>query len=140
MTVSRRAFLASGAAFVMARPAFAATGFRDYTPGMIQTMLSEGKTVFVDYAADWCGTCARQKRVILGLLKENPAYRKSVEFVRVDWDDFRKADVTTSRRIPRRSTLIVLKGDQELGRIVAGTGQAEIKGLMDTALSAATTS
>ncbi len=39
--------------------------------------------------------------------------------------------------IPRRSTLVVLQGDKELGRIVAQTGKAEIKALVDTALAAA---
>ena len=32
--------------------------------------------------------------------------------------------------------LVVLKGDKELGRIVAGTGKDEIKALMDVALAA----
>ena len=39
--------------------------------------------------------------------------------------------------IPRRSTLVVLKGDKELGRVVAETGRDKIKALMDTALAAA---
>lgn len=142
MTLSRRSFLAAGAvgaAALVARPALAkATGFVDYTPGMVQTLLTEGRTVFVDYAADWCGTCKRQERVIDALIRENPAYARHVALVRVDWDDYRRAEVTTSRNIPRRSTLLVLKGDRELGRIVAGTGEAEIKALMDTALQAAT--
>jgi thioredoxin 1 len=33
---------------------------------------------------------------------------------------------------------VILKGDKELGRIVAGTAKEEIKALMDTALQAAT--
>jgi hypothetical protein len=33
---------------------------------------------------------------------------------------------------------VVLKGELELGRIVAQTGTADIKALMDTALAAAT--
>lgn len=138
MSPSRRSFLASTTALILAGPALAAPGFQDYTPGLIDGLLKQGKTVFVDYAADWCGTCAKQERVIQALMQENPAYAKNVVFVRVDWDDFRKAEVTTSRRIPRRSTLIVLKGGDELGRIVAGTGKSEIQALMDTALTAAT--
>jgi hypothetical protein len=39
--------------------------------------------------------------------------------------------------VPRRSTLVVLKGDQEPGRIVAGTAREDIKALMDLALQAA---
>ncbi|MBN9671776.1 thioredoxin family protein [Labrenzia aggregata] len=109
-----------------------------YTPGLIEEQLAAGKTVFVDYAASWCGTCARQERVINALRSSNPAYNDAIVFVRVDWDDYRGHAVTTSRKIPRRSTLLVLKGDKELGRIVAGTGEAQIKALLDTGLQAGT--
>ncbi|MEL6964376.1 MAG: thioredoxin family protein, partial [Pseudomonadota bacterium] len=102
----------------------------DYTPGLIQDALADGKTVFVDFAADWCSTCARQERVINELRAENPAYDEHILFVRVDWDDFGREDVSTSRNIPRRSTLLVLRGDDELGRIVAGTGTDEIRALL----------
>ena len=133
----RRTFLTALAATpFLARAAQAAPGFTDYTPGLIQAELAAGKTVFVDYAADWCGTCRTQERVIQALRAENPAYDAAMSFVRVDWDDFRRHEVTTSRGIPRRSTLLVLRGDQELGRIVAGTSRDQIAGLMDLGLAA----
>lgn len=135
--MKRRTFLAALATLpALSLPAFAGTV--DYTPGALEAALKDGKTVFVDYAADWCGTCARQERVINALRAANPAYDQNVVFMRVDWDDYGKADVTRSRKIPRRSTLIVLKGDQELGRIVAGTAESQIKALMDVALKAST--
>ncbi|THH35341.1 thioredoxin [Aliishimia ponticola] len=140
--MQRRTFLtASLLAAVAPALAFASDSmiqFDDSDP--IQTALAEGKTVFVDYSATWCGTCARQARVIDALRSQNPDYDANIVFVNVDWDDYKSAPVTTSRNIPRRSTLLVLKGDAELGRIVAGTAEAEIKALMDTALKAATTS
>ena len=64
----------------------------------------------------------------------NPAYDEAMVFVRVDWDDFGRHAVTTSRKIPRRSTLLVLKGSKELGRIVAGTRVSDIEALMDLGL------
>lgn len=103
----------------------------------IKAALAEGKTVFVDFAADWCSTCARQERVINALRAENPEYDANIVFVRVDWDEFGRAPVVVDRNIPRRSTLIALKGDAELGRIVAGTSKEDIKTLMDRALAAA---
>ena len=136
MKLTRRTLLISAAA-AAATPAFAAPGFVDYTPGLIDSLLKDGKTVFVDYAADWCSTCARQERVIQALLAEHPAYKDAMTFVRVDWDQYKSAKVTTSRKIPRRSTLLVLKGDAELGRIVAGTSEADIKALLDTGMKAA---
>ncbi len=137
----RRTLLAALAALpALSLPAFAGGSTVDYTPGVIETALAQGKTVFVDYAADWCSTCARQERILGQLRDENPAYDQNILFVRVDWDEYGRAPVATSRKIPRRSTLIVLKGDQELGRIVAGTGQSQIKALMDKALAAAQSS
>lgn len=110
-----------------------AADFIAYKPGLVQAALQNGKTVFIDYATDWCTTCAAQERAIKALRKENSAYKKMV-FVRVDWDEYSGDDISTKYRIPRRSTLIVLKGNKELGRIVAGTSKSKIKALMDKGL------
>lgn len=130
----RRSFLAL-ALMLSTAPAMASE-MLDYAPGLIKQALADGKTVFVDYAADWCSTCARQERVIATLREQNPQYDQAMVFVRVDWDDYRRHEVSTSRNIPRRSTLIVLRGDQELGRIVAGTGTDAIRALMDQGVGA----
>ena len=136
--MDRRSFLAASAAFAAFSPMAQAGGMtKDYTPGLIKKALADAKTVFVDYAADWCGTCKRQERVINSLRLENSAYDAAMMFVRVDWDQFGNHEVSTSRNIPRRSTLLVLKGDQELGRIVAGTSTDKIRALMDKGLAAA---
>ncbi len=130
--MNRRFFLALTTAVTLALPAMA--GFIAYEPGVIENALAEGKTVFVDYHATWCVTCKAQKRVLDKLLRENPAYEAAMTFVRVDWDTYSEHEVTTSRNIPRRSVLIVLKGDQELGRIVADTSEEAIKALLDLGL------
>ncbi|MEO0937160.1 MAG: thioredoxin family protein [Pseudomonadota bacterium] len=133
----RRTFLAALAATpLLARAAHAAPGFVDYTPGLIQSELAAGKTLFVDWAADWCGTCRAQERVISDLRAQNPAYDAAMTFIRVDWDDYKRHEVTTSRNVPRRSTMIVMRGDAELGRIVAHTGRDQIAALMDLGLAA----
>ncbi|MDP7150347.1 MAG: thioredoxin family protein [Paracoccaceae bacterium] len=109
-----------------------------YSPGVVETALAEGKTVFVDFHAVWCGTCKAQRRQMDKLMDENPAYLEHVLFVNVDWDTYSNSALVFDLEIPRRSTLVVLKGDEELGRIVAGTRREDIKALMDTALAAAT--
>ena len=68
------------------------------------------------------------------LRAKNPKYDQNLTFVRVDWDKYSSAEVSTARNIPRRSKLLVLKDDKELGRIVAGTGIDEIKALLDSGL------
>lgn len=130
----RTMFFALAAASFVPAPTFAAEGFIDYRPGVIENALASGKTVFVDYAADWCTTCKAQERVILRLLEANPRYRAAMTFVRVDWDEYGDHAVSRERGIPRRSTLLVLRDGRELGRIVAGTSEADIKALLDRGL------
>ena len=130
--MNRRDFLIATAAVTLAMPVAALAAAKDYTPDL----LAAGKTVFLDFKASWCSTCAAQERVINALVSETPAY-KAISFINVDWDEWGGSDLVKTMNIPRRSTLVVLKGDMELGRIVAGTGKAEIKALLDLALAAA---
>ncbi|MFN6977528.1 MAG: thioredoxin, partial [Gemmobacter sp.] len=59
-----------------------------------------------------------------------------IRFIDVDWDQWKSSALVAERNIPRRSTLVVLKGEREIARVVAQTGRAEIKALLDTALAA----
>ena len=131
--MNRRNFLIASAALL---PSAALAG-TDYTPGLVKSELEAGKTVFLDFKASWCSTCAAQERVINALKAADPAYEQAISFIDVDWDKYGRSDLSKGLNIPRRSTLVVLKGDQELGRIVAGTSKKSIKALMDTALNAA---
>lgn len=134
--MKRRDFIALTTAAALTPLTLSATVV-DYTPGMAQKALASGKTVFLDFSATWCSTCAAQDRVINALRDENPAYDANITFIKVDWDNFGDGKLSNALKIPRRSTLVVLKGNKELGRIVAGTSSKQIKKLMDTALSAA---
>ena len=132
--MDRRKFIVSATALA-ASPVFAGSG-TEYTPGLVEQELAAGKTVFVDFYTDWCTTCRAQQNAISALKKENPSYAETISFVSVDWDKYGTSKLAKSLKIPRRSTLVVLKGDKELGRIVAGTSKSKIQALMDKALSA----
>ena len=133
--MKRRTFIASTLALgALPFGAIAGPDFVEYRPGLIQEELAAGKTVLVDYSAKWCSTCARQARVINGLRAQNADYDAKMVFVKVDWDTYRTHEVTKTRNVPRRSTLILLRGQDELGRIVAGTSESQIQSLLDQGL------
>lgn len=132
--MNRRDVLLLGASTLLLAGRAGATNI-DYTPGLVQQRLAAGETVFVDFFAPWCGTCRTQERHIEALRAENPAYDAAMTFIRVDWDTYGRGELAQRLQIPRRSTLVLLRGDQELGRIVAGTSRSDIQALMDLGLA-----
>ncbi len=131
----RRMFLTGLAglagAGLIAGPAAAALKLVDYSPEKLQALRAAGEPVLLDFYASWCTTCRAQERVIESLM-DGGAYG-TVTVMRVDWDTYQTSQLVKDMNIPRRSTLVLLKGDKELGRVVAQTSEASIKGLLDKA-------
>jgi thiol-disulfide isomerase/thioredoxin len=135
--MQRRDFLTLAASLTLAPFAARAGEATLYTPGAAEAAMDAGKVVLLDFWASWCSTCAAQERVLAELKAANPEYEANIVFFVVDWDEHGKGELSRALNIPRRSTLVALKGREEIGRIVAGTGEAEIKALLDAALAAA---
>ena len=133
--LSRRSLILSAiavAAQLTIRPAFAAATIPS-TPEALTAAKASGKPFILDFFANWCTTCAAQHRVLDKLRSANPAY-DAIPFVQVDWDAEEHGALVRAMHVPRRSTLIVLKGDTELGRIIAETGEDKLAALLKLAL------
>lgn len=133
--MNRRFFLALGAALALAPAARGET--LHYTPGMVEDLVQDGRTVIVGFWADWCPSCRVQERMINQFRGENPAYDAHITFVRLDWDVHGQSEVVSWYAIPRRSTVLALQGDTEIGRMVGDTRPSSIRALMDATLAAA---
>ena len=131
----RRDFLLLSAAVSLA-PLAASASFVPYAPGVAEDAMARGDRIILDFYATWCSTCARQQRIMDQLRAQNPAYDQRLTLIHVDWDSYGNGDLVRRFAVPRRSTIIALKGEQELGRTVAGTSASVIQGLFDLALTA----
>lgn len=133
----RRHLLALGAAALLLPATGASAAERlFYEPGMAEAAMAEGQVILLDFFAPWCTTCRAQERVLDALRAENPDYDRVITFITVDWDAYGDGELSRALEVPRRSTLIALAGETELGRIVAGTSEEEIRALLDAAVAA----
>jgi hypothetical protein len=133
--LTRRSLLLTGLACA-ALPLPAQAQMQAYMPGLAEAAMRDGQRIVLVFGADWCSTCRRQERIMAELRAANPRYDAELTLIRVDWDMHGTGELSRALNVPRRSTLIALKGQTELGRIVAGTSARDIKALMDSALSA----
>ena len=136
--MNRRDLLIAATAAALVPAATARAGALAYEPGLIDRELAAGRTLFLDWTASWCSTCAAQGRAITALKAGNPAYEQAITFIDLDWDLWKDDEITARFNVPRRSTLIAVKGGTEIGRLVAQTSKADIEALMNAALAAAT--
>jgi thioredoxin 1 len=134
--MNRRDFVALAAGVTLMPFTAAKADWVDYTPTLLQTAIDNGDRIILDFYATWCGTCARQQRVMDQLRRENAAYDQNLTLIHVDWDTYRNSSLVTQYNVPRRSTIIALKGNVELGRTIAGTSVTDIQALFDAALNA----
>jgi thioredoxin 1 len=137
MRLNRRSALglvAALAALAATRPTLGAAQLIDYSEQSLAAAAASGEPYLIDFFATWCSTCAAQERVLDALAAESPLYA-AIPIIRVDWDQHSRGELVQQMGIPRRSTLVLMRGTSELGRLVAETRRDAIAGLLDLAAS-----
>ena len=131
MYLSRRHALivAAGFALAAAIPAFAFQATK-FTPAALADAQKTGKPVLVEVHAPWCPTCKAQAPILDKLLGSEKF--KAFQILAVDFDS-QKTDLN-ALKVNMQSTLIVYKGDKEMGRSVGVTDAAAIEALLAKAL------
>jgi thioredoxin-like negative regulator of GroEL len=125
-SVTRRslfALAASGAALMLAAPAFAQRAPAAFSQAAFDRAINAKETVVAHIHADWCSTCRTQANV-LRTLAADPAFAKT-NFLTVNFDTdraFMQANNVTSR-----SVILVFRDGREVARLNGTTNAAEIR-------------
>ena len=72
----------------------------------------------------------------MSALLDNPAY-KPVRVLRLDWDEFKKTDLKSELKVPRRSTLIAYAKGNEVDRVIAESSEDRLEAMFKAALAGA---
>jgi len=110
-------------ALVLAAPAQATPRWTPYSPEAFAAAQDSGKLVLVDVWASWCPTCKAQQP-ILEELRQDTRLADAV-FIKLDFD--REKAFLKSHRIPRQSTILAFRGEQEVLRSIAETDRLRLR-------------
>ena len=104
-----------------------------YTDQAFAAAEKAGGPILIDTFATWCDICKRQKPIIDKLLQD-PRYKDVITF-RVNFDT--QKDVMRKFNAQLQSTLIVYRGEKEMGRSVGETQEEWIDDLMSKGTASA---
>jgi len=105
-------------------------GERAFTQQAFDELRAEGKPVAVHVHATWCGVCKKQAEIVTGLLAQ-PAF-KDLTVLRADFDTDKA--VQSALHVTQRSTIVVFKGRDEVGRSAGDTDPGHLSDLLRKAL------
>jgi thiol-disulfide isomerase/thioredoxin len=126
--ILRRNFVAVAILAAVSVPALAMSSA--FTSDSFMAAQKGGKSLLVDVSAPWCPVCKAQQAV-LGELGKQERF-KSIVTLKVDFDS--QKDALKALKADKQSTLIVFKGDKEVGRVVGETKKEAIEALLAKAL------
>jgi len=103
--------------------------FQPYSAAALAAAQKADKPVVLQFRADWCPTCRIQDKV-LQTLKSEPGLDVTVFKVNFDTEK----DLKRQFKVQAQSTMIILRGDRERGRLVGDTTEAGIRTALKSAL------
>ncbi|RDU95130.1 thioredoxin [Trinickia dinghuensis] len=96
-------------------------------------VIANSRPVLVDFWAEWCGPC---KALGPTLEKVSENFKGQVDFVKVNVDEH--ASVRNRFSVKGIPTLILLKGGEEIGRVVGNRSAVQLASFLDAHLGTST--
>ena len=115
---------------VLCSSALAGAGEVPFQQKLFDDLRAAGKPVAVHVYAVWCGICKVQSRLVSPML-EDPRF-KNLILLKADFDKERA--LLEALHVADRSTFVVFKGKEEVGRSTGDMDKASIAALLRKAL------
>ncbi len=90
--------------------------------------VSSGKSVVLDFHADWCPTCRAQAPILADLIKTDTAMKKGLVAFKANYDT--EGMLKKQFGVQKQSTIIVFKGGKEVARSTGVTDRMTLAELI----------
>ena len=111
-------------------PAALAADKRPFDLKAFDAAQAAGRPILIDVSAPWCPVCWVQAPILARLTNE-PRMKSLVIFT-VDFDS--QKDLLRKLKVQKQSTLIVFKGNKEVGRSTGDTNAGSIEALLNKSI------
>lgn len=128
--IDRRTVLAALALTATLGSAALAMDKKPFDAGAFAAAQKAGKSILLEVHAPWCPTCKAQAPILSKLSNESK-FKNMVRF-NIDFDS--QKDLLRKLNVRTQSTLIVFKGEKEVGRSTGDTNAASIEALLAKAI------
>ena len=118
------------AALTVTATAAMTDGTKPFDANAFAMAKAEGKTVLLDFHADWCPVCRKQAEVLPQVLSREKF--ENVVVFKANYDS--ENELKQQLGINHQSTLVVFKGEKEVGREAGVTTVAAISQLLEKGL------
>lgn len=108
--------------------ASAATDWQPFDQRAFDAAVSSGKSVVLDFHADWCPVCKAQAPILAELIKTDTAVMKGLVAFKADFDT--AAALKKQFGVQKQSTIVVFKGGKEVARSTGVTDRAALAELI----------
>jgi len=105
--------------------AYVSGAYQDFSQAAYDAALTDGKTVILDFHADWCPTCRANEPIITGVFSKNTD--ANIVGFKVDYD--KEVDLKREFNIASQSTIIKTSADGDTEQLGPGTVTAESFGV-----------
>jgi len=130
MTKHIPSFIVLALAFSLIAGSALAGEIKPYSETAFTEAKAAGKTVLLDFHADWCPVCKKQGPILHSLVQEDEF--KDVAAFKVDYDN--EDALKKQLKVTNQSTLIVFKGEKVVARATWVTDADKIRALIKKGL------
>tara|TARA_B110000438_G_scaffold179603_1_gene171667 strand:+ start:553 stop:924 length:372 start_codon:yes stop_codon:yes gene_type:complete len=87
----------------------------NFTKEIFENAKASGKTIVINSYEVWCGTCSKQTKIL------DQAEKEFKNIIFLSYEQSKNKDIAQSLKVKHWTTIVVYKGNKEVGRIMGQT-------------------